>query len=322
MGQSASQKVPRNEFATLSLQLDNSLHIAGDKLHGTCTLTISKPFPFLALDLNVKGMEEVVRHGARTETIVLNQLVPLSPPLSNSILEPGEYKLPFETILPALLPGSIGNFKGDAQGTGIKYTAKATLRSSSSEIRELQHELPLTIKQPLSIEYNVMAQELESVTASMGRNKGKATLEIMLNKNGIHIDDDIVGNVTIDNTSCACTAKEVICHLYEETTLLHSGRPEISPLFLKEEIAKWNLPGVPANQRATHPLALRLPQKAENEELGVISGVNIKRNYKLEYESIYDIAFMKTSPHVSLYFSVTSIPASTITQSGISHATS
>ncbi len=312
MGSSQSQTSAKSDYGDISLRHDSSLFMASTELKGSMVVNIYRPYPLRTAEVLVQGSEIVTSGELPSRVVILSETIPLQLPAVNGIVQPGQYIMPFTCPLPLNLPGTFWPANCGRASGAISYNTTGRLNSLDTRIPSMMITTPFVVRQPLLFESNCPGRD-EKEVRSVFSNKGVSTLEVVLSKNGIHLDEELNANITLDNTRCTTEIKRVVCTLYQEVKMTFKDTALATKEYkTRTKVHQWTGEGVRAGGHASYIQPFSIPLEKQLPSMETVHGNSISQAYILEVVPIYDLSFVQTKPKLEYFVNVTSLPSKVV----------
>ena len=308
MGSDQAIASSRSEYGAVLLQLENPICISGEQLRGAFIVNIYRAYPVEEVSVTIKGEEIITKKGRMSRTPVIIQTMPMNIPHYNSVIQPGQYILPFIFNIPLTCPSAIDTIcVRNARGR-IEYSVTGKIQGHDKGIPEMAYMLPFIVNQPILFENDCLTSDKQKVTGYFWRKKGTTSLEVVMAKNGLYAGEQMFLKVNIDNSQCDCDIAEVKAHLYEEITLTFNRNfGFMSPFKSKREVTVASFSGVPRGGKTSYVKTLKLAPKEPAIRLESVNGSSVKRTYVLEIVPMYDMNLVSNKPKVAYYLNIGSL---------------
>eukprot|EP00826_Nyctotherus_ovalis_P033276 TRINITY_DN2688_c0_g1_i1.p1 TRINITY_DN2688_c0_g1~~TRINITY_DN2688_c0_g1_i1.p1 ORF type:complete len:432 (-),score=123.70 TRINITY_DN2688_c0_g1_i1:16-1311(-) len=276
-----------NDHASIKLQCESNLCIAGEEFKGSVEIRAKKTFVVKSILVEVGGTEYARIDDQRNNEKFFNDFIPLDLPNNQGIVKAGKYSLPFYFRVPVNFPCSVPDFTTDEGKGRVEYYCKAKLEMSEEE--PIEDGAKLKVVQAPKVTEPVVLSQVKAIKGWFGSDKGVAEIEVIVPKTELYSGEHISLNVNLNCENCQLKVKRVKCKLYEKTVIAKIKGDFDTKHMDKFKVMKAYLPGVEPKKKVSYVETIAIPTKLEDRVLESINGQYIKRSYVLVLVPVFDI---------------------------------
>lgn len=276
-----------NDHASIKLQCESSLCVAGEEFKGSVEVRAKRTFRVKNVLVEVGGTEYARIDDQRNSEKFLTDFIPLELPNNQGIVTVGRYTLPFYFRIPANFPCSVPEFTTDEGKGYVEYYCKAKLEMSEEE--PIEDGTKLKVVQTPKVTEPVVLNQVKAIKGWFSSDKGMAEIEVIVPKTELYSGEHISLNVNLNCENCLLKVKRIKCKLYEKTIIAKIKGNFDTKHMDKFKVMKSYLPGVEPKKKVSYVETIAIPTKLENRVLESVNGQYIKRSYVLVLVPVFDI---------------------------------
>ena len=308
-----SNKPPKNssEFGRIFISLDKTRLTQEENITGFINLDITNDFSCNEIRLSIKGIEfgfdNSTEEGPFRETLIFLSNEFLVFKFDSSLISSGQYSFPFSLNVLSILPPSFKfngnncegfrNYKLKGKVTTIDKKRKMTDFKSfdlDKKMNPLRND-PKTTSSNQLVRYSPHCCLICFSLCFVGipilmscvfcRNFGRTNITVTSNKINFYSDEEVVFEISLDNSKCSKKIKKVKFVLSETINIKSSSR---TGLAFEHAIENWFMnTDVKAHQSEAHQMQFQIDLKDVNLKYGSSVGQCVDYCYFMQCILVY-----------------------------------